>query len=196
MKIIIFICALFFSKFGNAEPQSHQQLQALFAKTNTLVADFVQTKENYISGNKSTTYGKIFLQKPNLLLWKPEDNNEIILSVKDGMLFLVDNTLEQVIINKNLNTSNNAILGLMLGNSPSHNLTITKHQDYFSIIDDDEETKIEIYFDNMKLKKFIIYTNIEKTIIKLKKIRENIALDSKLFDIVYPKDFEVIEINN
>ncbi|MCF6775611.1 outer membrane lipoprotein chaperone LolA [Thiotrichales bacterium 19X7-9] len=163
-------------------------------------ANFMQTVVDKSTGNKSVSYGTLWVKQPSFFKWEVLKPNKQLLVSNGKKLWNYDMDLEQVTVQNVPKTISQApILLLLRGDPKTLNdlfFIYERKKNTFTLIPKDKESvainKIILYFDNGNLKKLTLRTSTGiDTYILFDKYNYD-KINTSFFDFTPPKGVDVL----
>jgi outer membrane lipoprotein carrier protein len=145
-------------------------------------ANFAQTITNN-SGKQISYNGTIIISKENFILWKYNDPIEKFVYIIEDHVTIIEPDLEQVILTK-LDKEINILDQLKKAKMVKKDIYISNfhNKDYIFYLKKNRLVKLS-YKDEIDNNIVIDFTNI----------KQNILIDSKIFDIKIPNSYDIIK---
>ncbi|TNF69138.1 MAG: outer membrane lipoprotein chaperone LolA [Gammaproteobacteria bacterium] len=163
-------------------------------------ANFMQTVVDKSTGNKSVSYGTLWVKQPSFFKWEVLKPNKQLLVSNGKKLWNYDMDLEQVTVQDVPKTISQApILLLLRGDPKTLNdlfFIYERKKNTFTLVPKDKESvainKIILYFDNGNLKKLTLRTSTGiDTYILFDKYNYD-KINTSFFDFTPPKGVDVL----
>ncbi|MCF6764255.1 outer membrane lipoprotein chaperone LolA [Thiotrichales bacterium 19S3-7] len=204
-KINFFILSSLFivhfsTTFAMENPTATDELLQHIHHVSSYQADFTQTVVDKSTGNKSISYGTLWVKQPNFFKWEVLKPNKQLLVSNGKKLWNYDMDLEQVTIQDVPKRISNAPILLLLRGDPK---TLDElfyiyegKNNTFTLIPKDKEAvainKIILYFDNGNLRKLTLRTSTGIDTYILFDDYSYGKINTSFFDFKAPKGVDVL----